>query len=72
MLLKLGYFPFKPGEHHYQTEVRRVRAIFERWCPLAQKYGVMGVPKIVVNEDHAFEGAMPDPMFLDQVKNAVA
>ena len=39
---------------------------------LAQKYGVMGVPKIVVNEDHAFEGAMPDPMFLDQVKNAVA
>ena len=39
---------------------------------LAQKYGVMGVPKIVVNEDHAFEGAMPDPLFLDQVKNAVA
>jgi sugar phosphate isomerase/epimerase len=39
-LLKLGYFPFKPGEHHYQTEVYRIRAIFERWCPLAQKYGV--------------------------------
>ncbi|MBT7302846.1 MAG: sugar phosphate isomerase/epimerase [Victivallales bacterium] len=39
-LLKLGYFKFTPGEHDYLAEVKRIRAIFERWCPLAEKYGV--------------------------------
>jgi glutaredoxin-like protein len=38
---------------------------------LAQKYGVMGVPKIVINEEHSFEGALPGNLFLEQVINAV-
>ncbi|OGD44480.1 hypothetical protein A3K79_04365 [Candidatus Bathyarchaeota archaeon RBG_13_46_16b] len=34
---------------------------------LALKYGVMGVPKIVVNEKIEFIGAVPENMFLEQV-----
>lgn len=34
---------------------------------LALKYGVMGVPKIVVNEEIEFIGAVPENMFLEQV-----
>lgn len=38
---------------------------------LAQKYGVMGVPKVVINEKHAFEGALPEHLFVEHVLNAV-
>jgi glutaredoxin-like protein len=38
---------------------------------LAQKYGVMGVPKIVINETHAFEGALPENLFVEQILQAV-
>jgi glutaredoxin-like protein len=34
---------------------------------LAIKYGVMGVPKIVVNEKIEFIGAVPEAMFLEHV-----
>lgn len=34
---------------------------------LAIKYGVMGVPKIVVNEKIEFVGAVPETMFLEHV-----
>ena len=39
-LLKLGYFKLNPAEDDYLGEVKRIRGIFERWCPLAEKYGV--------------------------------
>lgn len=38
---------------------------------LAQKYGVYGVPKVVINEKVSFEGALPEEMFLDYVLKAV-
>jgi glutaredoxin-like protein len=38
---------------------------------LAQKYGVMGVPKIVINESFSFDGALPETMFLDHVEAAI-
>jgi glutaredoxin-like protein len=34
---------------------------------LAMKYGVMGVPKIVVNDKVEFVGAVPENLFLEQV-----
>jgi len=37
---------------------------------LGQKYGVMGVPKVVLNELHAFEGAVPEDLFVEHVLNA--
>jgi len=34
---------------------------------LTQKYGVMAVPKIVINEDIHFEGALPEVPFVENV-----
>lgn len=34
---------------------------------LAMKYGVMGVPKIVVNDKVEFVGAVPENLFLEQI-----
>ena len=38
---------------------------------LANKYEVMGVPKIVINDNTSFEGAMPEEHFLEQVMLAL-
>ena len=37
---------------------------------LVVKYNVFGVPKTVVNEEVEFEGALPEPLFLEQVMKA--
>ena len=37
---------------------------------LAQKYGVMAVPKTIVNEDMQFEGALPEKDFVEKVLEA--
>ena len=37
---------------------------------LVVKYNVFGVPKTVVNEVVEFEGAVPEPIFLEQVMKA--
>lgn len=79
-LLKLGYFKFNPGEHDYQAEIRRVRAAFERWCPLAETYGVKicyhthsnkcmglngaGLAHLLEGFDPALIGAYLDPAHL--------
>jgi predicted DsbA family dithiol-disulfide isomerase len=38
---------------------------------LARRYQVMAVPKIVINDRVEFEGALPEPEFLDAVLRAV-
>jgi predicted DsbA family dithiol-disulfide isomerase len=38
---------------------------------LAQRYQVMAVPKIVINDRVQFEGALPEPQFLAAVLQAV-
>ncbi len=38
---------------------------------LSMQYNVRGVPRIVVNEDHHFEGAMPEEWFVEEVLKAV-
>lgn len=38
---------------------------------LAHKYGVMGVPKVVINDKISFEGALPEPHFLQHVLLAI-
>jgi len=37
------------------------------FSPLANKYGVMGVPKTIINEKIQFGGAVSEPLFVDQV-----
>ena len=39
---------------------------------LSQKYNVMGVPRSVINETVHQEGAAPEPMFLERLKEAVS
>jgi len=39
----------------------------EDFPELANQYGVMAVPKTVVNDRHSFEGALPEPAFVQQV-----
>ncbi len=34
---------------------------------LAEKYSVMGVPKVVINEKYSFEGAQPEEVFLQYI-----
>ena len=38
---------------------------------LARRYGVRGVPKIVINETTEFVGALPEPEYLAHVREAV-
>jgi protein-disulfide isomerase len=38
---------------------------------LAQRYGVRGVPKIVINETTEFVGALPEAEYLAHIKAAV-
>lgn len=37
---------------------------------LANKYNVKGVPRVVLNENHHFEGALPESAYVDQVLQA--
>ena len=39
---------------------------------MSQSYQVMGVPKIVINDRVEFEGAVPEPQFLEAVLRAVS
>ncbi len=39
---------------------------------LSSKYGVMAVPKIVINDSVSFEGALPEEQFLSYIRQAVA
>lgn len=38
---------------------------------LAQRYGVMGVPKTIANGRSAVEGALPEALFLENVLAAI-
>lgn len=38
---------------------------------MSQAYGVSAVPKIVINDRVEFEGAIPEPQFLDAVLQAL-
>lgn len=38
---------------------------------LSNRYNVMAVPKIVINEVISFEGALPEPQYLEQIALAL-
>ncbi|MCS7173956.1 MAG: thioredoxin family protein [Armatimonadetes bacterium] len=59
--------------HAMAQESERVRAdVVEalEFPALADRYGVMGVPKVVINEAYAFEGARSEEVFLQHVLEA--
>ena len=39
---------------------------------LAQRYRVRGVPKVVINEVHWFEGAAPEATFIERLLQAAS
>ena len=41
------------------------------FVPLVLKYGVMSVPKVIINERSEITGAMPEDLFVSQVMNAI-
>ena len=43
----------------------------QEFMELSRKYGVMGVPRVVINEDTVFEGSLPEENYLDYVLQAV-
>jgi glutaredoxin-like protein len=56
--------------HAFAQESPRVRAdVIEamEFPELAARYGVYGVPKVVVNETRGFEGAQPEATFLAEI-----
>jgi glutaredoxin-like protein len=71
--------PFCPGAalmaHRMAVESGRVTADVvdaEEFPELADRYGVQGVPKVVVNETVHFVGAQPEQSYLDHVLRAAA
>lgn len=71
--------PYCPGvarlAHAMAQESPRVRAdVVEamEFPALADRYGVFGVPKVVINEAWSFEGARPEDVFLQHVLEAAA
>ena len=38
---------------------------------IARRYQVRAVPRIVINDKVAFDGAFPEQMFLDQIRHAL-
>jgi len=42
------------------------------FVPMAQKYSVTGVPKIVINDKFEFNGAVPEDLFVSHVLHALA
>ncbi|MGB9773827.1 MAG: protein disulfide oxidoreductase [Bacteroidota bacterium] len=43
----------------------------QEFMELSYRYNVRGVPRVVINEDHHFEGALPEPYYVEQVLAAV-
>jgi len=38
---------------------------------LARRYRVYGVPKVVINERHSFEGALPERHYVAEIRKAL-
>lgn len=61
--------------HQFAMENQLIRAdMIEsmEFPELSNRYSVMAVPKIVINENVEFEGAMPEQIFLSKVEEALS
>ncbi|HIH44496.1 MAG TPA: glutaredoxin [Candidatus Methanoperedenaceae archaeon] len=53
------------------TNIRTDVVEISEFVYLAQKYSVMGTPKVVINEDTSFTGAQPPEFFIEQMLAAL-
>jgi glutaredoxin-like protein len=61
--------------HQFAMENQLIRADMieaTEFPDLSNKYSVMGVPKIVINDSVEFEGALPEEIFLSKVEESVS
>ncbi|MBX8631547.1 MAG: thioredoxin family protein [Thermoplasmata archaeon] len=61
--------------HQFAMENSRITADMveaSEFPDLAASFEVMAVPKVVINNDTSFEGAIPEDSFLDYVKKSLA
>lgn len=70
--------PYCPGAvvlaHHmayYSPKVKGDMVETTEFPHLATKYNVMGVPRTVINETKFLEGAAPEPMLIEKIKEAL-
>jgi glutaredoxin-like protein len=60
--------------HQFSIENLNIKGIMiesNEFPELANRYGVMAVPKIVINDKISFEGSIPEKDFLEQVLKAI-
>jgi glutaredoxin-like protein len=61
--------------HQFAMENRNIRGSMieaQEFAELSSRYGVMGVPKIIINDSIELEGAQPEEVFLEYVLKAAA
>jgi len=51
--------------------IRGIMIEANEYPQLSMQYSVQAVPKIVINKSHSFEGAFPEPQFVDEVLKAL-
>ena len=60
--------------HQFAMENRNIKASMieaTEFEEMSNAYGVMAVPKVVINDKESFEGALPEEVFLHRVIDAV-
>ena len=73
-LAVLGGVPAGLSAARFAFENRNIKvSIIEaaEYPLLVRKHGVKGTPKIVINEMLSFDGALPDPLFLQYLLHAL-
>ncbi|MEM0149404.1 MAG: thioredoxin family protein, partial [Candidatus Micrarchaeaceae archaeon] len=61
--------------HQFAMENKNIKASMieaTEFEEMSNAYGVMAVPKIVINDKASFEGALPEEAFLQQVMDAAS
>ncbi|MGC8648617.1 MAG: protein disulfide oxidoreductase [Candidatus Micrarchaeia archaeon] len=59
--------------HQFTLENNKIKSSMieaTEFPDLSQDYGVMAVPKIVINDKESFEGAQPEEVFLEYIRKA--
>ncbi len=61
------------GHHmaYYSPRVKADMVEATEFPHIASKYNVMGVPRTVINETHFLEGAAPEQMLIDKIKEVL-
>lgn len=57
---------------HASSKIRADMIEVTEFPHLTNRYAVMGVPRVVINEDTFFEGALPEPAYVNKIFEALS